>query len=204
MSDKVTDPMLKNLQEVFNERDLAHRISAVKSIMEGDVFPGFSCLTGNPENLRLAPSLTLRYREDLRWHHLCISHDRKGREKMRDKATDLMLKNLQEVFNERDAARRINAVKSIYTKNAEFLEGNERIKGHDAISARVAVLQASFPPDFTLSPTSVPAHNHDLGRLTWRVGPAAAPPVATGMDVALFERGRIRALYTFLDDVARP
>jgi len=24
------------------------------------------------------------------------------------------------------------------------------------------------------------------------------------MDVALFERGRIRALYTFLDDVARP
>lgn len=117
---------------------------------------------------------------------------------------DLMLRNLQEVFNERDPARRIGAVKSIYAKEAEFFEGDEHIKGHDAISAKVSALQASFPPDFTFSPTGAPASNHDLGRLTWRVGPAAAPPIATGMDVAVFERGRIRALYTFLDDVVRP
>ena len=123
---------------------------------------------------------------------------------MSDKVTDLMLRNLQEVFNERDAARRIGAVKSIYAKEAEFFEGDERIKGHDAISAKVGALQASFPPDFTFSPTSAPARNHDLGRLIWRVGPVDAPPVATGMDVAVFERGRIRALYTFLDDVAHP
>ncbi len=123
---------------------------------------------------------------------------------MSDKVTDLMLRNLQEVFNERDAARRIGAVKSIDAKEAEFFEGDERIKGHDAISAKVGALQASFPPDFTFSPTSAPARNHDLGRLIWRVGPVDAPPVATGMDVAVFERGRIRALYTFLDDVAHP
>jgi HAE1 family hydrophobic/amphiphilic exporter-1 len=68
----------------------------------------------------------------------------------------------------------------------------------------VSALQASFPPDFTFSPTGAPASNHDLGRLTWRVGPAGGSPAATGMDVAVFERGRIRALYTFLDDVVRP
>jgi hypothetical protein len=118
---------------------------------------------------------------------------------MSDKDADLMLRNLQEVFNERDAARRIGAVKSIYAKEAEFFEGEGRTKGHDAISARVSALQASFPPDFTFSPTSAPARNHDLGRLTWRVGPSAARPVASGMDVAVFEGGRIRALYTFLD-----
>jgi len=123
---------------------------------------------------------------------------------MSDKVTDLMLRNLQEVFNERDAARRIGAVKLIYAKEAEFFEGDERIKGHDAISAKVGALQASFPPDFTFSPTSAPARNHDLGRLIWRVGPAGGSPAATGMDVAVFERGRIRALYTFLDDVVRP
>jgi hypothetical protein len=124
--------------------------------------------------------------------------------KMSDQLADLMLRNLQEVFNERDPARRIRAVKSIYAKEAEFFEGDERIKGHDAISAKVSALQASFPPDFTFSPTGAPASNHDLGRLTWRVGPAGGSPAATGMDVAVFERGRIRALYTFLDDVVRP
>ena len=121
---------------------------------------------------------------------------------MSDNVADLMLKNLHEVFNERDAARRIAAVKSIYAKEAEFFEGNERIKGHDAISARVGALQASFPPDFRFSPTSAPARNHDLGRLTWRVGPAAAPPVVTGMDVALFKNGRIQSLYVFVREAA--
>jgi len=121
---------------------------------------------------------------------------------MTDTVVDLMLKNLQEVFNERDAARRIAAVKSIYAKQAEFFEGNERIKGHDAISARVGAMQASFPPDFTFSPTSAPARNHDLGRLTWRVGPAGAPAVATGMDVAVFRNGRIQSLYVFLGEAA--
>ena len=89
-------------------------------------------------------------------------------------------------------------------RRPSFFEGDERIKGHDAISAKVSALQASFPPDFTFSPTGAPASNHDLGRLTWRVGPAGGSPAATGMDVAVFERGRIRALYTFLDDVVRP
>jgi hypothetical protein len=44
--------------------------------------------------------------------------------------------------------------------------------------------------------------NHDLGRLQWHLGPAGAPPAVTGMDVAIFEHGRIRALYTFLDKPA--
>ena len=120
---------------------------------------------------------------------------------MSDKVADLMLRNLHEVFNERDAARRLGTVKSIYAKEAEFFEGDEGIKGHDAISAKVGALQASFPPDFTFSPTSAPARNHDVGRMTWRVGTAAAHSLATGMDVALFERGKIRALYVFLDQV---
>ena len=117
---------------------------------------------------------------------------------MGDKVADLMLKNLQEVFNDRDAARRMAAVKSIDAQEAEFFEGNERFNGHDAISARVGALQASLPPDFRFSPTSAPTGNHELGRLTWRVGPAAAPPVATGMDLALFKNGRIQSLYVFL------
>jgi hypothetical protein len=121
---------------------------------------------------------------------------------MSDQVADLLLRNLLEVFNERDAARRIGAVKSIYAKEAEFFEGDERIKGHDAINAKVSELQASFPPGFAFSPTSSPARNHDLGRLTWRLGPAGTPAVATGMDVAVFKNDRIQSLYVFLEEPA--
>src|SRR5260370_38882378 len=105
---------------------------------------------------------------------------------MSDKVTDLMLRNLQEVFNERDAARRIVAVKLIYAKEAGFFEGDERIKGHDAISAKVGALQASFPPHFTFSPTRALERNQDLGRLIWRVGTAGGSPAASRMTVSVF------------------
>ena len=118
--------------------------------------------------------------------------------KMSDEVANLMVRNIKEVFNEKDPARRIAAIKSIYAKEAELFEGDKPIKGHDAISAKVGALQASFPPDFTFSPTSEPARIHDLGRVTWRVGPTAAPPAGTGMDVALFKNGRIHSLYTFV------
>ena len=143
---------------------------------------------------------TLLMEEDLIGLVLALRARGKGR-KMSDKVADLMLRNLQEVLNERDAARRIVAVKSIYVREAEFFEPDERFQGHEAISARVGALQASFPPDFTFSPTSAPVRNHDLGRLTWRVGPAAGPPVTTGIDVVVFEQDKIRALYVFLDQV---
>jgi hypothetical protein len=35
-----------------------------------------------------------------------------------------------------------------------------------------------------------------------KVVASEAPPVVAGMDVAVFEHGRIRALYTFLDKPA--
>jgi hypothetical protein len=49
----------------------------------------------------------------------CRSKDRKTCYEL----ADLMLRDLQKVFNERDPARRIGAVKLIYAKEAEFFEG---------------------------------------------------------------------------------
>ena len=94
---------------------------------------------------------------------------------MSDKVAELMLRNLQEVFNERDAARPIAAVRSIYAKEAEFFEANVCCRGHDAISAKVGALQTSLRNDSAFTTTSEPARVLDLGRLTWRVGSAAAP-----------------------------
>jgi len=111
-----------------------------------------------------------------------------------------MEKNLLEVFGERDSERRKLAISKLYTEECIFFEPEEQIVGRDALNARVEhILQEASEFVFRLAgPAEV---NHDLGRLRWHFGPKGAAPVVTGMDVAVFERGRIRALYTFLDKV---
>ena len=120
---------------------------------------------------------------------------------MSDTLDDLMEKNLIEVFGQRDFARREAAIAGIYTADCTFFEAEERIAGRDALNAKIErILQEA--PGFVFRATGPAQLNHDLGRLQWHFGPAGAPPVVTGMDVAVFEHGRIRALYTFLDKPA--
>ena len=54
-------------------------------------------------------------------------------------------------------------------------------------------------PGFVFRSAGPAEVNHDVGRLRWHLGPPGAPPVVTGMDIAFFEKGRIRSLYTFLE-----
>jgi hypothetical protein len=113
----------------------------------------------------------------------------------------LMEKNLIEVFGQRDSARREVAIAGIYTADCTFFEAEERIVGRDALK-REDRAHSQRGPGFVFRATGPAQLNHDLGRLQWHFGPAGAPPVVTGMDVAVFEHGRIRALYTFLDKPA--
>jgi hypothetical protein len=41
--------------------------------------------------------------------------------------------------------------------------------------------------------------NNSIGRLIWEAGTEGQSPVATGMDIAHFEHGKIKSLYVFLD-----
>ena len=119
---------------------------------------------------------------------------------MSDTLADLMLRNLSEVFGERDGDRRMAAIENLYSEDAVFFEAERRFEGHQAINDAVAALQASFPAEFEFSAVAPPARNHDVGRLFWRLGPAGSPPVVNGMDVAQFKDGRIHALYVFLNN----
>ena len=120
---------------------------------------------------------------------------------MSDALDDLMKKNLIEVFGQRDFARREAAIAEIYTADCTFFEAEERIVSRDALNAKIErILQEA--PGFVFRATGPAQLNHDLGRLRWHFGPAGSPPVVTSMDVAVFEHGRIRALYTFLDKPA--
>lgn len=41
--------------------------------------------------------------------------------------------------------------------------------------------------------------HHDQVRFTWSLGPAAGDPAVTGLDVAILDGGRFRAIHGFFD-----
>lgn len=112
----------------------------------------------------------------------------------------LMERNLREVFGQRDSNLRKTVITDIYAEDCVFFEHDEKVVGHDALNEKVdQILQSA--PGFVFHVVAAPQVNHDHGRLSWQFGPEGTAPVATGMDVAVFKRGRIRALYTFIDKV---
>ena len=114
----------------------------------------------------------------------------------------LMQANLTRVFNERDAARRIVAIRDLYAEDAVLYEPETSAKGHAAISEAVTALLAHLPPNFVFSAAGPAIGHHNIGRLKWRSGPPDGPAAVTGMDVAHFEQGRIHSVYVFLDPTA--
>ena len=117
---------------------------------------------------------------------------------MNNRLGQLMERNVLEVFGERDSERRKSVINELYKENCTLFEADEQIVGRDALNAKVEqILQES--PGFVFRLAGPAEVNHDHGRLRWHFGPDEAAPVVTGMDVAVFEQGRIRALYTFLD-----
>lgn len=113
----------------------------------------------------------------------------------------LMERNVMEVWGERDSARRRSAINEIYTEDCIIsdFEGDEQAVGRDALSAKVDDLLKGAP-DFVFGLIGPAQVIHDIGRSRWHFGPPGAAPVVIGTDVAVFEDGRIRALYVFLDE----
>ena len=114
----------------------------------------------------------------------------------------LMQANAVRVFSERDPARRLDAIRELYTADAILTEPEGVSKGEAAISDAVAELLSKLPPVFAFTPNGAAIGHHGVGRLLWKAGPPNGPPAVTGMDVAHFKDGRIQALYVFLDPAA--
>ena len=115
----------------------------------------------------------------------------------------LMRANLVRVFGERDASRRIEAIRELYADDAILHEPHASASGHAAISDAVSALLAGLPPDFVFSAAGPAVGHHSAGRLNWRSGPPDGPIIVTGTDFARFEDGRISALHVFLDPATR-
>ena len=111
----------------------------------------------------------------------------------------LMQANLTRVFNERDAGRRIVAIRELYAEDAVLYEPDASAKGHAAISEAVTALLTHLPPNFVFSAAGLAIGHHNIVRLKWRSGLPDGPVAVTGMDVAHFEEGRIHSVYVFLE-----
>jgi hypothetical protein len=114
-----------------------------------------------------------------------------------------MRANMNRVFNERNAVRRLAALGEIYASDATFYDPEAVVTGREAISGAVENLLGNFPPDFVFTAAGPAVGHNGAARLFWRLGPPSGPAAVTGTDVALIEHGRIRRLYVFVDPVVR-
>lgn len=111
-----------------------------------------------------------------------------------------MEENLKQVWSEPDAAHRMKAIEKIYTKDSSLYHVNDKTEGQEDINKSVSNTLAGMPKDFVFTRLKPVVINNNMGRLIWGVGPKDKSLVATGMDIAVFENGKIKSLYVFLDN----
>ena len=111
----------------------------------------------------------------------------------------LMEENLAQVWSQRDALARMQAIENIYAMDSSLYHVGHQTTGLEAINQSVSNVLANMPKTFSFFKLKPVVINNDIGRLIWGAGPDINSLVATGMDVAVFEDGRIKSLYVFLD-----
>lgn len=111
----------------------------------------------------------------------------------------LLQANLMRVFNQHDAARRIDAIRTLYHRDAELHEPSGSAQGHEAISRAVAELLAHLPPGLAFRAVRPAVGHHGAGRLQWCAELPDGTVAVTGTDVAQVQDGLIRSLHVFLD-----
>jgi hypothetical protein len=116
-----------------------------------------------------------------------------------DTIETLIKRNLHEVFGERDAKKRRQAIAELWTEDCLFIDHSGKSRGHDELDRAVSVVQERFPGYvFTeLGPVDL---LHESGRLAWSYGRSGEQPIK-GVDVVLVRDGRISLMLTFLDEV---
>ena len=125
----------------------------------------------------------------------------KGENSMSNRIHELLLRNLQEVFGEGDAAQRRAAIAELYTEDCELYMPPGKFVGREALNKFAGDLRATHP-HFVYTPRGeAQALQNAAGRLAW--GPRGEEPDCnTGLDVIIVRDGKIAALYAFLNSMS--
>ena len=119
---------------------------------------------------------------------------------MPDTVETLLKRNLHEVFGERDAEKRREAIAQLWSEDCVFIDHSGTCRGRDELDRAVAVLHQRLPPDYVFSELRPVDLLHESGRLAWSYGPSGQELIR-GEDVVLVRNGRISLMLTFLDEV---
>jgi len=114
----------------------------------------------------------------------------------------LLRSNLERVFNERDPAKRAEALTELFVAEPVMYEPDAVIEGREAISAVAGALLDRFGPTFVFTPDGPAVGHHGLGSLRWHAGPAGGEIAVTGTDTAEFADGKIARLWVLLNPSA--
>ena len=118
---------------------------------------------------------------------------------MPDTVENLIKRNLHEVFGERDAKKRRQAIAELWTEDCVFIDHSGKRNGRDELDRTVAVLHQRLP-GYVFSELGPVDLLYESGRLAWSYGRPGQEPIK-GVDVALVRDGQISLMLTFLDKV---
>jgi hypothetical protein len=118
---------------------------------------------------------------------------------MADTIETLIKRNLHEVFGERDAKKRREAIAELWTEDCVFIDHSGKTSGRDELDRAVTILHQRLP-GYVFSELRPVDVLHESGRLAWSYGRPGQEPIK-GLDVALVQDGRISLMLTFLDEM---
>ena len=111
----------------------------------------------------------------------------------------ILRSNLERVFNERDASKRLAAIDELFVAEPLMYEPDGVVTGRAAIAEVAGKLLAQFSPTFAFVPVAAAVGHHGLGCLRWQAGPQGGPVTVTGTDAAQLVDGKIARLWVLLD-----
>ena len=118
---------------------------------------------------------------------------------MSDSISNLLIRNLRDVFGDNDPARRRAAIEEIWMEDGVFYDPTTGVhRGRDEIDRIAGEIRATHP-DFRYQPISEPEELGDGGRVKWVAGRSGEAPAYAGTDFIIARDGRIAAVYLFFD-----
>ncbi len=118
---------------------------------------------------------------------------------MSENITKLMQENLLAVFNERDAARRLEVVRRNYADDVRWSDAEETVVGQDRLHDKAQALLDGPLAGLSFVQSGPVHQTANMGYLGWDVfAPDAGgtDPLISGFDVAIVENERIAQLFT--------
>lgn len=103
------------------------------------------------------------------------------------------------IWNERNAERRRAVIDELFAERCDYVDPKVAARGPAELDAFIGAVQTHYPGVVFSVASAIDAH-HEQARFTWHAAAPGVPePVAIGFDVVVFENGRIRSVYGFLD-----